>query len=166
MMAARVNYHVKEQGVKAVVWAHNAHIAKKPIIEDVGRMGELLDLTNPGKFFNIGLNSGDGSYTYIKTLNINADHKFRDSAFHTQLLPLKAESWNAVMVQQSKKHTFYDFSRLQPADKSVFQEPKLYRFVGYNAERSADGSYFKTAPALLYDAVLFYPVTHHTQHLF
>lgn len=166
MMAARVNYHSNVQGAKVVVWAHNAHVAKKPVIDDVGRMGEEIGIANPGRFFSIGLNCGEGTYTYINTRAINADHRFRDSTFNKALLPLKPESWNAAMQQQTKRPTLFDFSRLQPAERSVFLEPKLYRFVGYNAEKNADGSYFKTAPALLYDAVIYYPVTHHTKHLF
>ncbi|WP_423735774.1 erythromycin esterase family protein [Chitinophaga caseinilytica] len=167
LMAARINHYAKRAGAKVIVWAHNAHVAKKPVIEDIGRMGQELQIAHSGQFINIGLNSGDGSsYSYIKVRNINADHNFRDPIFQKELLPLKADSWNAAMQAYTKQSVLFDFSRAKPADKSAFETPKPYRFVGYGIEKSEDDSYFKSAPALLYDLVVFIPVTQHTKPIF
>ncbi|MGX5819511.1 erythromycin esterase family protein [Chitinophaga lutea] len=166
-MGNRINYFAMQKGAKVIVWAHNAHISKKPFVDDIGKMGETVSKANPGNYFAIALGTATGSYSYITTRNINADHNFRDSIFSKTFLPLQEGSINETLLRLTPAaNVVYDFTRLKPADRPAFEERKPLRFVGYNAEKPQPPVYYDVSPAELFDLLIFFPKTSPTTPVF
>ena len=164
LMAARVNWFADDKNNKIIVWAHNAHITKKSLDEEIGKMGETINLQNPGQYFAIGLSTAEGTYSYMKNRFINDDHHYTDTLFPASLLPVKAGSWHDYLSRAAPGNYYVPLSKSNKHDAAFFDTVKPFRAIGYLKE-NPEQTYYNAALRSLYDLLIFYHQTHATTQI-
>lgn len=167
IMGQRVNFHAADPSAKIIVWAHSAHIARYAwLAKEVGLMGATIAKQYPKDYFSIGLSGGAGSYSYITTRMINADHDFKDTLFHAPLLPTATGSWNQQFNEARPAAFLVDFAKLSAGERAEWEKPRTIKMLGYGKEISADKDYYPVSLPQMFDALIFLKETHHTSALF
>ncbi|HJT74147.1 MAG TPA: erythromycin esterase family protein [Chitinophaga sp.] len=138
-------------GEKMIIWAHNAHLAKKGIFNNAvgGAGGHLLKMF-PGNYFVLGTGTATG--TFSATTEARDTYTNPMSAYPLQ--QPKENSWDSVL-NNSTLPAYYFF----PAKYNPSKEEKPLRFIGYNPD-SGPKTYDTTNMTDLFDAFLFIKETH------
>ena len=144
----------QEDGAKAVVWAHNAHLAKERIFGDEsngGGTGMYLQQYYPGKYFAVGTGTAGGTFSSTTDRFIVNTSRFKSS-------PLAGAidgSWEQVLNTGSNGALYIDASDKQ------YQLPALpLRFTGYGASNKKD--FVTVRINKLFDGFIYIPVTQAT----
>ena len=167
VMGERVNFHAADPNAKIIVWAHSAHIARYAwLAKEVGLMGATIAKQYPKDYFSIGLSGGAGSYSYITTRMINADHDFSDTLFHASLLPTATGSWNQQFNAGRPAAFLINFAQLSASERAEWEKPRTIKMLGYGKEVSAEKNYYPVSLPQMFDALIFLKETHHTTALF
>lgn len=166
IMGERVNYHAADPSARIIVWAHSAHIARYAwLANEVGLMGATVVRQYPNDYFALGLSSANGSYSYINTRFINADHHFRDSLLHATLLPVEAGSWNQTFSEAKPAAYLINLAHLTTAERDAWSKPRPIKMLGYGKEKGK-GNYYPVSLTKMFDAVIFLKESHHTTAIF
>jgi erythromycin esterase len=164
LMGARINWFAADKNNKIIIWAHNAHITRKSLNEEIGKMGETVNIQNPGQYFAIGLATAAGSYSYIKNNFINNDHHFSDTLFNADLLPMKEGSWHDHLRTAAPGNYYIHLSKLNKRHTEFYDKVKPFRAIGYKLE-NPERVYFSAALRPLFDLLVFYHSTHATTQI-
>ncbi len=166
-MGRRINFHAADPAARIIVWAHSAHIARYAwLVNEVGLMGATIAKQYPKDYFSIGLSGGAGSYSYITTRMINADHDFKDTLFHANFLAPAAGSWNQQFNETKPAAFLVNFAKLSASERAEWEKPRTIKMLGYNKETSTDNNYYPVSLPQMFDALIFLKETHHTTALF
>lgn len=131
---------------KMIIWAHNAHIAKKGIYENtVGGTGAYLLKLFPDKYYALATMTAEGGYNGTSE---------RMPTRNNIMLPVPLEkpiagSWEACFEKTLLPNCWLETKRF-----NIKREKKLLRFVGYGMD-SGKSSYDPTDLISLFDAFLF-----------
>lgn len=138
-------------GEKMIIWAHNAHLAKKGIFNnEVGGTGGHLLKMFPGNYFVLGTGTATG--TFAATTEARDTYTNPMSAYPLQ--QPKENSWDSIL-NNSALPAYYFF----PAEYNPKREERPLRFIGYNPD-SGPKTYDMTNMTNLFDAFLFIKETH------
>lgn len=145
-MAHNVAEILKDSKDKMIIWAHNGHVAKTGIYDNVvGGMGGEIDKLFPNQYFVMGTGTGTGTFA--------ATEQSRDTYTNPmQAYPLEktvADSWETQFLALNKP-AFYIF----PAQYNSKAEIKPLRFIGYGP-KSGPSTNEKTDISKHFDAFLF-----------
>jgi len=136
---------------KLIIWAHNAHVAKKSVFENEngGGMGGFIEAAFPNEYYVVGTGTASGSFSattdrFDTRYNLMKPYKLSN--------PIK-NSWEYKFSRN------YNFSfLLNSKNLKAIDEENLLRFIGYSPE-SGKSTYRKTNLKDLFDAYIFIPET-------
>jgi len=140
-------------GAKAIVWAHNAHLAKGKIFGDNngGGSGSFLESFYPGKYYVVGTGTAEGTFSATADRFIVNTSAFKNYPLH------KAQdgTWEQVINSTGKGAVFID-----ARDKNYPLPLLPLRFTGYGfAQR---GDFVDSRLNKLFDGFIFIPATQAT----
>ncbi|NSL86843.1 erythromycin esterase family protein [Chitinophaga sp. Mgbs1] len=147
----------QDPGNKIIVWAHNAHIARKSLIDDSngGGMGAFLQRHFGKDYACIGTGTAGGTVGVIREQFVNPSCQL-----YSTVLPQAAPgSWEALLAGVPAEQFYLP---LHTGTGPVLQFPQ--RLAGYNEEK-APGYYVTADPRELYDGFLFFRQTSATRSL-
>lgn len=151
IMAYNTARIVKNENDKVVIWAHNAHLGKTGIYDNVvgGTGGYILKLF-PGNYFALGTGTALG--TFGGTTDARAVN-------NSPIAPYPLEnpitgSWEELLSSAKTPDFYFDTDKFNPA-----KELKPLRFIGFGTKSGAS-SYDKTNLRDLFDAFIFLNQTH------
>lgn len=155
IMAAMVK-RIKEDngGAKAIVWAHNAHMAKGKVFGDDsngGGTGSFLESYYPGGYYVLGTGTLGGTFSATTDRFIVSTSGFKSYALNKAT----DNSWEQVISSTGNGSIFID-----TRDKQYPLPALPLRFTGYgHAQR---GDFVNTRLNNLFDGFLFIPTTQAT----
>ena len=155
IMAAMVK-RIKEDnaGAKAIIWAHNAHMAKGKVFGDDnngGGTGSFLESYYPGAYYVLGTGTLGGTFSATSDRFIVNTSLFKSYSLNKA----EAGSWEQVISSTGTGSLFID------AQDQQYPLPALpLRFTGYgHAQKNA---FVNTRLNKLFDGFLFIPSTQAT----
>ncbi|PSL43898.1 erythromycin esterase [Chitinophaga niastensis] len=156
LMSEMVLHVANINKTKALVWAHNAHIAYAPGFGDDngGGMGGYIKKDH-ADYYNIGTITAMGTYSATKDRFDNRDNIFTSYKLN---IPSK-NSWEALLNKMTPD-VFLFYTNNIPSDGFGGLE---HRLIGYTEEKKR-GSYTTKDIKELYDAVIFIRETSAADH--
>lgn len=150
LMAHNTSLIVKSKDDKVIIWAHDAHLAKKEVFDNsVGGTGKYLLKLFPNNYFALGTATALGQFGATSDARpVNTTVMLP----YTLEAPLKG-SWEALLSTSPKTSHYFFTDTFGP------NLVKPQRFVGYGIKSDAS-LYDKVNLAELYDAFLFVKQTH------
>ncbi|WP_316803172.1 erythromycin esterase family protein [Pedobacter nototheniae] len=150
-MASNASLLMQNKNDKLIIWAHEAHLAKKPVYDgEVGGMGGELLKKFPDNYFVLATGTATGTFA--------ATEERRDTYTNPmKAYPLEKPITNSWEEQFSNTGipAFYFYPGLYNAQN----ETKAFRIIGYMPKSGAD-TYDKTNMTDHFDAYLFIKDTH------
>lgn len=144
---------------KMILFAHNAHIALKPILVD--GMGGYIQKKYRKKYYALGTFTASG--TYSATTDPRA---VKYNQYNSYPLPkLMENSWEEKLVQKNTGNYFADF---QKDNTGFYGKSFKARFVGYGPITPETEKFTITEPLKLnecFDGLIFIKNTHASEHL-
>lgn len=148
IMAAMVKiFKNNDTTIRVIIWAHNAHIAKKAIYGEGngGGMGGYISREFPGSYFAIGMGTAKGTYAATNERFVTEESEFHPVKFDR---PLR-ESWETLLSGNQNDCLYIDLSKIN------INLPSLdHRFIGHVAVKNKE-PYQKVKLDELYDGFLF-----------
>ena len=145
-MAEMATWITRKKEDKLVIWAHNAHVAKSPIMGGVvGGTGGFIEKKLPGNYFVLGMGTAKGSFAAMEDGIVNHGN-------HLASYPLEAplaNSWEEKFAQQPQAAFWASTARINPASDTL-----KHRHIGYMPD-SGVNTYDTTNLRDLYDAFFF-----------
>lgn len=146
-MAEMATFIARKKGEKLVVWAHNAHVAKKGIWGGaVGGTGGFIEKKLPGQYYVLGTGTAGGTFAAMEDGIINYSNRLASYPLEAPL----ADSWEHRLAAQDLSAFYASAARINPANDTL-----KHRHIGYNPTSGGEGSYDKTNLRDLYDAFFF-----------
>ncbi|UEG51919.1 erythromycin esterase family protein [Mucilaginibacter daejeonensis] len=150
-MAYTVSAMMRTPGTKMIIWAHDGHVAKKPIYQGaVGGTGGYLRKMFPDQYFVLGTGTATGTFAATTEPRDTYDNPMKAYALEA---PLK-DSWEKTLMD-TKIPAFYFFPDQFNNNRLI----KPMRFVGYTPKSGAS-TYDKVNMSDHFDAFLFISDTH------
>ena len=147
LMAEMTRLLVREAGQKIIIWAHDAHVARRGIVpgdNNGGGTGAFLERMFPGQYFVLATATATGTFA-ATTQNFISPA----SPMAAYPLPLpEAGSWDATLAQMSSPN-FYFFTR----QLGTQDQARPLRLIGQTVGSEKFYAVMKLASA--FDAVLF-----------
>ena len=147
LMAEMTRLLVREAGQKIIIWAHDAHVARRGIVpgdNNGGGTGAFLERMFPGQYFVLATATATGTFAATTQSFISPA-----SPMAAYPLPLpEAGSWDATLAQMSSPN-FYFFTR----QLGMQDQARPLRLVGQTVGSEKFYAVMKLASA--FDAVLF-----------
>ncbi|NII25103.1 erythromycin esterase family protein [Pseudoflavitalea sp. X16] len=144
----------QQNSAKAVVWAHNAHLAKERIFGDEsngGGTGMYLNEYFPGNYRVIGTGTAGGTYSSTTDRFIVNTSRFKSDSLTNAI----NNSWEELLRSMDNKACFID-----TRDKQYPLPALPLRFTGYG--RSDKKDFVAGRINKLFDGFIFIPVTQAT----
>jgi len=146
LMAYNAGLILKGKAGKMIIWAHNAHLAKKGIYNnEVGGTGGYLLKMFPGKYMVLGTSTAEGTFAATKEMR---DTYTNPMAAYPLEVPIKT-SWETYFSASGKPALYVMPMALNPGN---FNKP--LRFIGYGPQ-SGPGTNDTTNLSDLFDAFIF-----------
>lgn len=147
LMAEMTRLLVREAGQKIIIWAHDAHVARRGIVpgdNNGGGTGAFLERMFPGQYFVLATATATGTFAATTQSFISPA-----SPMAAYPLPLpEAGSWDATLAHMSSPN-FYFFTR----QLGMQDQARPLRLVGQTVGSEKFYAVMKLASA--FDAVLF-----------
>ncbi|MFD2909090.1 erythromycin esterase family protein [Flavobacterium ardleyense] len=163
IMADRISYLAKNKDNKIIVWAHNAHISNKILVDnEIGIMGRDLKEEFGTDYHSIGLMTLKGNFSYIDEKFINGDHLYAEKLEKSTIEASEFPLWEKKLALNG--NAFY--LNLLALKKELQTDDIIgsSKFIGYGKESSKD---IYTITLLKYfDSLLFIENTNATTPLF
>ncbi|MES2276239.1 MAG: erythromycin esterase family protein [Bacteroidota bacterium] len=151
LMAYNTGLILKGNNDKMIIWAHNAHMAKKGIYNnEVGGTGGYILKMFPGKYMALGTATATGTFAATKE---SRDSYTNPMAAYPLEAPVKS-SWEAYFSGFSKPALY-----VLPAALNTARVVKPLRFIGYGPQSGPDTN-DSTNLSDLFDAFIFIRDTH------
>lgn len=137
----------EKTGTKIIIWAHNAHIAKRSLYVDSngGGMGGLVKKFYPNQYYAIGMGTANGAYAATNDGMVTEKSKFSAVAFDQ---PTEG-SWELLLSQETGAGLYISLN----SKKNLF--PLLYHRVIGQVPMKGREPYVKVKLDELYDGFLF-----------
>ncbi|UOG74625.1 erythromycin esterase family protein [Hymenobacter tibetensis] len=148
LMAQMTKFLVRGKNDKVILWAHDAHLARKstdPTDNNGGGAGSYIERMFPGQYFVLGTSTATGTFAATTDRLITYDSPMASYPLEKPL----AGSWEASL-SAVKVPVFY----LQTQQLGVQNLERPLRFVGYRPDSGKD-SYSNYQLTEAYDALLF-----------
>lgn len=144
---------VQNPDAKIIVWAHNAHIANKPVYpgNNGGGMGAYLQNKYRGNYFSIATITGWGTYSAT------------NDAIPTRFNRFSVAKLRAPIDGSLEKMYGYGNRFIFTKSDSALPDKISMRFVGYRPKSGTD-TFVEVQPQLLYDAIIYIGKTRAAEH--
>jgi erythromycin esterase len=150
-MAYNAKLILHDNDGKMIIWAHDAHVAKKGIYNnEVGGTGGYISRMFPGEYFVLGTGTATGTFAATKE---GRDTYTNPMSAYPLAIPAK-NSWENYF-NQILMPSFYCY----PAEFNPGNAHKPLRFIGYGPDSSPATS-DQTNLSDLFDAFIFIKNTH------
>ncbi|WP_316847971.1 erythromycin esterase family protein [Pedobacter psychrodurus] len=150
-MATTATLILSNPNDKMIIWAHDAHLAKKEVFDGAvgGTGGELLKKF-PNNYFVLGTGTATG--TFAATTESRDTYTNPMKAYPLES-PIK-ESWETLLTAGNKPNVYF-----YPTVFNIKNEVKPLRIVGYTP-KSGPTTFDKTNLSDHYDAFMFISNSH------
>lgn len=146
LMAYNTQLIMRTPGTKMVIWAHDAHMAKKGVYNnEVGGTGGYISRMFPGKYFAFGTGTANGTFAATKE---SRDTRTNPMSAYPLEKPIKG-SWEELLAANGRFSFYFMPDKLNKA-----HVVKPFRIIGYGPD-SGPKSYDNTNLSDLFDAYLF-----------
>ena len=146
LMAEMASWIARKKEDKLIIWAHNVHVSKSPVMRGVvGGMGGFIEKKMPGQYFVMGTGTALGKFAAMEERIINHGNPLA-------VYPLEAAvegSWEHKLSQRSSVAFYASTLRINPAYDTL-----KHRHIGYGPT-NGDYDYDQTNLSDLYDAFFF-----------